>query len=73
MDKLTIFDEDFGIKIKKKLLDIKMSQSELAELTGISKGYMSEVLGEKKGSLDIKAKILKSVKEYESRCVVNKK
>lgn len=71
MNKITILDEDFGIKIKKKLLDIKMSQSELAEIAGISKGYMSEVLNEKKGSLDIKNKILKVLNEYESRCVVN--
>lgn len=73
MDKLTILDDDFGIKVKKKLLDIKMSQTELADIAGVSKGYMSEVLSEKKGSLNIKIKIIKAINAEENRRVFTDK
>ncbi len=65
-------DENFGIEVKKKLLDMRMQQLELAEKLGISKAYLSEILSGKKESLDVKRKILSIIdEECESECVSN--
>lgn len=65
-------DENFGIEVKKKLLDMRMQQLELAEKLGISKAYLSEILSGKKESLDMKRKILSIIdEECESECVSN--
>lgn len=41
---------EFGIKVKKRLLDLNMDQKELASDLGVSESYLADVLrGNKKG------------------------
>ncbi len=55
---ISVESENFGLEVKKKLLDIGMQQSELAKEIGISKGYLSEILNDKKEGFDVRRKIL---------------
>lgn len=68
---LDIMSNNFGIEIKKKLLDIKMPQNELAKKLNVTEAYISLILSDKKEALDMRRQILSLVKEAESRCVVN--
>lgn len=68
---LDIMSDNFGIEIKKKLLDIKMPQNELAKKLNVTEAYISLILSDKKEALDMRKQILSLVKEAESRCVVN--
>lgn len=71
MEIVDILLDDFGIKVKKKLLDINMKQCELAKKVGISDVYLNQILNEKKEALYIRRKILNVLNAEESRCVVN--
>jgi len=69
---MDLSDENFGIEVKKKLLDMRMQQIELAERVGISKAYLSEILSGKKEAIDVKRKILSAINfENESERVSN--
>lgn len=70
---MNITASNFGLEVRKKLLDIGMAQMELARQIGISEAYLSEILNDKKEALDIRRKILFIINTEESRCVVNKK
>lgn len=71
MEIVDILLDDFGIKVKKKLLDINMKQCELAKKVGISDVYLNQILNDKKEALYIRRKILNVLNAEESRCVVN--
>jgi len=55
--------KNFGIEIKKALLDIGMQQTELAAKVGVSTGFLSEVLSGKKEAFETRKKILSIVNE----------
>lgn len=55
--------KNFGIEVKKRLLDMGMKQTELAEKIGVSESYISEVLSGKRESLNARKKILSIIKE----------
>ena len=55
---LEVQNESFGNYVKKKLIDIGMKQIELAERTGVSEAYISEILNDKKEGLDIRSRII---------------
>jgi len=55
--------KNFGIEIKKLLLDIGMQQAELAERVGVSTGFLSQLLSGKKEALETRKKILSIVSE----------
>jgi len=67
---LEVRNESFGNYIKKKLIDIGMKQSELAEKIGVSDTYISEILNDKKEGADIIKKIVAIVEE-KIKCVSN--
>lgn len=64
-------DRNFGIKVKKKLLDIGMQQIELARKVSISEGYLSEILSGKKEGLEIRPKILAVINTEVEREVIS--
>lgn len=68
---MDITSSNFGLNVKKKLLDIRMAQIELARQLGISDSYLSEILNDKKEALEIRQKILFIINAEESECVVN--
>lgn len=55
--------KNFGIEVKKALLDIGMQQSELAARLGLSTGFLSQVLSGKKEALETRRKIISIVSE----------
>lgn len=55
--------KNFGIEVKKRLLDIGMKQTELAEKVGVSESYISEVLSGKRDAIDTRKKILSIIGE----------
>lgn len=55
--------KNFGIEIKKLLLDVGMQQAELAERVGVSTGFLSQVLSGKKEAFETRRKILSVVNE----------
>ncbi len=63
-------DRNFGIKVKKKLLDMGMQQIELARKVSISEGYLSEILSGKKEGLEIRPKILAVINTEAEREVI---
>jgi transcriptional regulator with XRE-family HTH domain len=60
---LEVQNESFGNYVKKKLIDIGMKQIELAERTGVSEAYISEILNDKKEGLDIRSRIIAIINE----------
>jgi len=60
-----IESKNFGIEVKKKLLDIGMQQSELAARIGVSNGFLSEILSGKKEAIDTREKILSVIEGKE--------
>ena len=60
---LEVQNESFGNYVKKKLIDIGMKQIELAERTGVSEDYISEILNDKKEGLDIRSRIIAIINE----------
>lgn len=60
---LEVQNESFGNYVKKKLIDIGMKQIELAERTGVSEAYISEILNDKKEGLDIRSRIIAIIDE----------
>lgn len=65
MQILILESKNFGIGVKKRLLDIGMKQAELAEKIGVSESYISEVLSGKRGAFDIRRKIVSIIEETE--------
>lgn len=66
---VTIENSVFGIEVKKRLLDMRKTQSELAKKIGITYQYLSEVLSENsKRNLtdDMKQKILDVLEQWET-------
>lgn len=55
---ITVESKNFGIEVKKRLLDIGMKQAELAEKMGVSESYISEILSGKRDAFDARKKIL---------------
>ncbi len=55
--------KNFGIEVKKRLLDIGMKQAELAKKMGVSESYISEILSGKREAFDARKKILSVVEE----------
>lgn len=55
--------KNFGIEVKKALLDIGMQQAELASRLGLSTGFLSQVLSGKKEALETRRKIISIVSE----------
>ncbi len=55
--------KNFGIEVKKALLDIGMQQAELAAKVGVSTGFLSQVLRGKKEAIETRKKILFIVNE----------
>ncbi len=55
---IIVESKNFGIEVKKRLLDIGMKQTELAEKIGVSESYISEVLSGKRDAIDTRKKIL---------------
>lgn len=65
----TIENSVFGIEVKKRLLDMRKTQSELAKKIGITYQYLSEVLSENsKRNLtnEMKQKILSVLEKWET-------
>ena len=60
---LEVQNESFGNYVKKKLIDLGMKQIELAERTGVSEAYISEILNDKKEGLDIRSRIIAIINE----------
>ena len=60
---LEVQNESLGNYVKKKLIDIGMKQIELAERTGVSEAYISEILNDKKEGLDIRSRIIAIINE----------
>ncbi len=60
---LEVQNESFGNYVKKKLIDIGMKQIELAERTGVSEAYISEILNDKKEGIDIRSRIIAIINE----------
>ncbi len=50
-------ETDFSIKVKKKLIDKRMTQKQLAELLGVSSGYVSQTIYGKKNDEVLKMRI----------------
>lgn len=66
---VTIENSVFGIEVKKRLLDMRKTQSELAKKIGITYQYLSEVLSEnsKRNLTDeMKQKILDVLEKWET-------
>lgn len=67
---MDLYDRNFGIKVKKKLLDMNMQQIELAKKVNVSEGYLSEILSGKKEGLEIRPKILAVINTEAEREVI---
>lgn len=67
---MDLADRNFGIKVKKKLLDMGMQQIELAKKVSVSEGYLSEILSGKKEGLEIRPKILAVINTEAEREVI---
>lgn len=50
-------ETDFSIKVKKKLIDRRMSQRQLAEILGVTPGYISQTIYGYKNDETMKEKI----------------
>jgi len=60
---IVLESKNFGVEVKKRLIDIGMKQLELAEKTGVSESYISEVLSGKRKAIDMRRKILSIIEE----------
>ena len=63
-------DTDFSIKVKKKLIDKRMTQTQLAKMLGVSVGYVCQNIYGQKNDMVLKEKIktileIKSVKGFD--------
>jgi len=68
---IVLESKNFGIEIKKQLLDIGMKQIELAEKLGVSESYISEVLNGKKGGIEARKKIVSIINKEIQKSVVS--
>ena len=50
-------ETDFSIKVKKRLIDRRMTQKQLAALLGVSSGYVSQTIYGKKNDELLKMRI----------------
>ena len=62
-------DTDFSIKVKKKLIDKRMTQTQLAQMLGVSSGYVCQNIYGQKNDIALKEKIrkilgIRGVKEF---------
>jgi len=55
--------KNFGIEVKKRLLDIGMRQIELAGKVGVSEALISEILNGKKKAFNTRKKIVAVIEE----------
>ncbi len=64
--------ENFGIEVKKKLIDLKISQKFVAERMGIKQGYLSDILKNNRYAPDKRREIVSILSELERGCPVEK-
>lgn len=67
-----IDSDDFGIEVKKKLIELNVSQKIIAEKLGIKPGYLSDILKGNRYAPDKRRRIVSILCELESRCPVEK-
>lgn len=56
--KINIVSDNFGIEIKKKLIDIKMTQKEIAKRLQVTEAYISSILSGKRMAIEVREQIL---------------
>lgn len=64
--------ENFGSEVKKKLIDLKISQKFVAERMGIKQGYLSDILKNNRYAPDKRREIVSILAELERGCHVEK-
>lgn len=67
-ENLNIDMPNFGLEVKKRLLEIDITQSAIAERLGISRAYLGDILKDNRYAPDIRRKIICILDELESRC-----
>ncbi|EJU20357.1 toxin-antitoxin system, antitoxin component, Xre family [Peptoanaerobacter stomatis] len=60
----------YGVKVKKRLVEIGMTQKELAEKVGTSEVYLSFIISGKKGGWKYREKIDEILDNTKSRRVI---
>lgn len=56
------FRPEFGIEVKKKLIELKMTQRELAKLVGVNENYLTDILNGRRSGRKYKTKIIEILK-----------
>lgn len=65
---MDIDSNNFGSDVKKKLIDLEVSQKELAFILEISDGYLSDILRDCRYSPDMRKRIVETLDRLESGC-----
>lgn len=60
-------ETDFSIKVKKKLIDKRMTQKQLAAILGVTSGYVSQTIYGKKNDETLRNRIREILDIKESR------
>ena len=56
------FMPDFGVEVKKKLIELKMTQRELAKLEGVNENYLTDILNGRRSGKKYRTKIIEILK-----------
>ena len=62
---------NFGIEVRKKLLEINISQTIIAEKLGITNSYLCDILNDNRYAPDIRRKIICILNELENKKLNN--
>ena len=60
----------YGVNVKKRLIELDMTQKELAEKVGTSEVYLSYIMNGKKGGWKYRGKIDEVLKNTKSRRII---
>ena len=69
---MDIFSPTFGREVKSRLAYLEMSQTDLAKLIGKTQAYINDIINDRRDAPDIRRKIISTLDELESRCLIEK-